>query len=296
MTLLELTVVLMILIALAGLMIPYFDRSIATRTDDSTSVSSLAEVDKWMQSYNSIFMKEPNNMEALINGTAGSSTTLNDPCNPAATPSYAAANVVYCKMIQPAYFGTTTVNTAGSVDEDKQRALSLTMAGITSVYYNDPNTTDATFNSTIAGDPTPIDDGSVHTLAKVVLPAGGPVTEAYLATVFGTTADKFDVTCYDYIAFGIGNGSSLTGKLMSSAPVQYIAESDAGPARKYNRFVAIYQVDKLAAEVNQGATNKGCSPGTESARYIGSVIAGDRYAGRLMGLVHTQGQTHKNIN
>ena len=69
MTLLELTVVLFILLALAGLMIPSFDRSIATRTDDSTSVSSLAEVDKWMQSYNSVFMKEPNNMEALINGS-----------------------------------------------------------------------------------------------------------------------------------------------------------------------------------------------------------------------------------
>ena len=48
-------------------MIPSFDRSIVTRTENSTNVSSLAEMDKWMQSYNSIFMKEPNNMEALIN-------------------------------------------------------------------------------------------------------------------------------------------------------------------------------------------------------------------------------------
>ncbi len=53
---------------------------------------------------------------------------------------------------------------------------------------------------------------------------------------------------------------------------------------------------KLASKVGKGTSNSGCSEGTESARYVGSVIAGDRYAGRLMGLVHTQGQTHKNIN
>ncbi len=125
MTLLELTVVLLILIALAGMTIPSFDRSIVTSTENSTNLSSLAEVDKWMQSYNSIFMKEPNTMETLINGTAGTSTT--DATN-------VPVNTVYCKMIQPAYFGTAAVNTAGAVAADKQRALSLTMAGITSVY------------------------------------------------------------------------------------------------------------------------------------------------------------------
>ena len=149
MTLLELTVVLLILLALAGLMIPYFDRSIATRTDDSTSVSSLAEVDKWMQGYYSVYMKEPNNMEALINGAVAVTST-----DPACAPATGgAANAVYCKMMYTGYFGTTTVNTAG-VGADLQRALSLTMAGISHVYYNNPDTKDATFNSTIAGTST----------------------------------------------------------------------------------------------------------------------------------------------
>ena len=83
---------------------------------------------------------------------------------------------------------------------------------------------------------------------------------------------------------------------MSSAPVRYLSESGAGPVEKYNYFVAIYQVDKLAASVAQGPTNKGCSEGTESARYMGSVIAGNRDDGHLLGLVRTQRQSHKNIN
>ena len=83
---------------------------------------------------------------------------------------------------------------------------------------------------------------------------------------------------------------------MSSAPVHYISSGTAGPIVKYHRFVAIYQVDKLATPVTQGASNSGCSEGTESAKYIGSVIAGDSDAGHLLGLVRTQGQTHKNMN
>ena len=69
-TLLELTVVMTILVALAGLMVPHV-RGFFGAAQNSTSVSSLAEVDKWIQSYNTKFMKEPNNMEALINGVGG---------------------------------------------------------------------------------------------------------------------------------------------------------------------------------------------------------------------------------
>ena len=79
-TLIELTVVMTILVALAGLMVPRV-RGFFGAAQDSTSVSSLAEVDKLMEGYYTRFGKEPNNMEALINGVAGTSATPNDPCN-----------------------------------------------------------------------------------------------------------------------------------------------------------------------------------------------------------------------
>ena len=49
-TLIELTVVMTILVALAGLMVPQV-RGFFSAAQNSTSVSSLAEVDKMMESY-----------------------------------------------------------------------------------------------------------------------------------------------------------------------------------------------------------------------------------------------------
>ena len=46
-------------------------------------------------------------------------------------------DTMYCKMMYPGYFGTTTVNNAGA-GEDLQRALSLTMAGITAFTTTTP--------------------------------------------------------------------------------------------------------------------------------------------------------------
>jgi len=130
--------------------------------------------------------------------------------------------------------------------------------------------------------------------------------EDYLADVFGTTANNFDgQNCYTYVAFGIGNQSSLTGTVMSTAPVHFNADGSSGPNSKYNRYVAIYQVDAVnnASPIAGVATGldpivktKGCPSGIESAKYIGSVIAGNVTEGRLLGLARTQGQTHKNIN
>jgi type II secretory pathway pseudopilin PulG len=291
-TLIELTVVMTILVALVGLMVPRV-RGFFGAAQDSTSVSSLAEVDKMVQGYYTRFGKEPNNMEALINGALGASATDTN-CNATNVP----LNSVYCKLMYPGYFGTTTVDTSAvSGNAKEQRATSLTIAGITSVYYNDPNTSDATFSSTILGNPTAINNGFEYTLANVVVPPGNTASiEVYLADVFGTTADQFDGTCYDYVAFGIGNQSTLTRTVMSTAPVHFNADGSSGPNSKYNRFVAIYQVDKLATSVPQGLTNRGCSSGTESAAFIGSVIVGNKAEGRLVGLARTQGQTHKNIN
>jgi len=132
------------------------------------------------------------------------------------------------------------------------------MAGITSLYYNQPDTLDATFASTVA--PTAVSAPTIllgaNVVAKVVNPntiypntwtqptTGTPTIEDYLADVFGTTASKFDgQNCYEYIAFGIGNQSALTGTVMATAPVHFNADGTSGPVLKYNRYVVIYQVD-----------------------------------------------------
>lgn len=306
-TLLELTVVMTILVALAGLTIPYVS-SFFGAARDSTSVSSLAEVDKWIQSYSTKFMKEPNNMEALINGVVGTSTTDTN-CN----ATNAAVNTVYCKLMFPGYFSPLPLTTA--------HLSSLAMAGIASLYYNDPTTTNATFASTVS---TPLTLTAGNVVAQVVNPntlnagtwippttnppATGttPTIEDYLADVFGTTAHNFDgQNCYVYVAFGVGNQSSLTGTVMSTAPVHFTSDGSAGPVVKYNRYLAVYQVDAqnnpspvigVTTGLNPSVMTKGCPSGIEPAKYIGAAFAGNATEGHLQGLARTQGTAYENMN
>lgn len=287
MTLIELTVVLLVLIGLAGLLIPYVSGFVG-KTHDSTGVDNQAEIDSMMQRYATQYMRSPNNMEALINAADATAAAGAD-C------AAATANTVYCKMMYTGYF--TPLVIAAPMN------MSLSMAGITSLYYNNADTDNATFASTVA---LPTNLSATSTVAGVAIapdwladnPAG--TIEDYLADVFGTTPNKFDGNCYEYVAFGIGNGSDLNGTVMSTAPVHFASQGTMGPVNKYNRFLVVYQVDKLAtasaaAATGLGATSKGCTAGTEAAKFLGSVMAMGQSAGHLWSLAHTQGHTYENI-
>jgi type II secretory pathway pseudopilin PulG len=293
-TLLELTVILVILVALAGLMIPYFSGSIKTSTMNSTAVSSLAEMDKLMQSYNTMYLKEPNNMEALINGTAYTLPT--DPNilpDPNCTGAVGAVDMLYCKMICTGCFKPLPLTA--------ERLSSLNMAGITSLYYNNPNTVDATLTATVTPERT-LNDVTPSYVAQVVIPTAstwavknpGATIEDYLAAVFGSSSKKFDSICYDYVAFGIGNQSSLTGTVMATAPVYFSDQiATADQASTYNRFVALFQVDRIIAASPPSATRKGCPPSIEPAKFIGSVIPGNSPRGPLIGLAVERSSAEK---
>lgn len=288
-TLIELTVVLLILIGLAGLSVPYVGGYVG-KTHDSTGVSNQAGLDETIQRFTTAYMKAPNNLEALINGAAATTTTATD-C------SGAAANAVYCKLMYTSFFTTQALAAP--------RLASLNSAGITSLYYNDPDTDNATFASTVPL-PTTLVAGS--TVATVTIPttwSGIPANatgtiEDYLADVFGRPASNFDGTCYDYVGFGIGESSELTGRVLSTAPVHFASQGAMGPVNKYNRFIAIYQVDRLttasaAATLASGAQTSGCMAGTEPAKFIGTVMAMGAGAGHLWGLAHSQGHAYENI-
>jgi hypothetical protein len=110
----------------------------------------------------------------------------------------------------------------------------------------------------------------------------------HLAYAFYNNSAKyqeFDTTCYDYVAFGVGPESEMVGKVMSDAPLHFAATGGMGPEQKYNRFVAVFKVDK-----NNGT---GCSDNTEPAKLVGSaMLMGDDH---LFGLAHTQAHTWENI-
>lgn len=274
MTLIELTVVLLVLIGLAGLLIPYVS-GFMQKTHDSTGTFNSAGLDNNIQRYIAEKMTLPNNMEALINGAAAT--------NPAgaACQVASAANAVYCNMMHAGFF--TPVVTAAP------RNMSLSMGGVTSLYYNNPDTDNATFGSTMPA-PTPI--STTTTVAAVAaLDIDGDTNSSvaeHLAAAFERPITSFNDACYEYVAFGIGDKTDLIGKTMSTAPVHFASQGTMGPAKKYNRFVAVFQVDK-------DNSTAGCSTSTDPAKFIGAAMAMGQGAGHLWGTSHSLSHSYENI-
>ncbi len=209
MTLIELTVVLLVLVGLAGLMIPYVS-GFVSKTHDSTGTWNGAALDGNIQRYQMETTGLPNNLESLVQTVAGTGAVGTD-CDPAAG---GAIGEIYCKMMTTDFYAP--------VAAAAPRNMSLSMAGITDVFTMDPTTDSATFQSTVAAS-TPIVPATV--LATVDGVNGGTI-EAHLADAFEQDINNFDSACYDYVAFGIGDKSSLIGKTMNTAPVHF-AQSGA---------------------------------------------------------------------
>ena len=81
MTLIELTVVLLVLIGLAGLLIPYVSGFVG-KTHDSTGTFNSAGLDNNIQRYITEKMRAPNNLESLVQTVAGAGAAGTE-CDPA---------------------------------------------------------------------------------------------------------------------------------------------------------------------------------------------------------------------
>ncbi len=69
-TLMELVVVMVILIALAGIILPLFP-SMLTRAHTSSTATNIAEASKAVQLYYNMYSGYPNNLDNLVPGGAG---------------------------------------------------------------------------------------------------------------------------------------------------------------------------------------------------------------------------------
>ena len=70
MTLIELTVVLLVLVGLAGLMIPYVS-GFVTKTHDATGSDSLASLNSAIQRYDVQFLGQPAGYDSLMSDITG---------------------------------------------------------------------------------------------------------------------------------------------------------------------------------------------------------------------------------
>ena len=284
MTLIELTVVLLVLIGLAGLLIPYVSGFVG-KTHDSTGTNNLAALNGNFARFENEYMRQPDNMESLIIAADAAATTTN-------TCSGATAGDVNCLLMNTDFFAPLPLTAI--------HVQSLSAVGLTSVLDNDADSTNATFESVTGAPRTLAVAGLVTRVADVTANAmmGTPaLTEsAHLAAAFGGQAEEWDSedgtfdgldNCNAYVAFGVGDDSELVGRTMQSAPIHFAQRGDMGPAVRYNRFIAVYKVNS--------SNTAPCSTSTTAAKYVGSTMSMMAGAGHLWGVGHSAGHAYENL-
>jgi len=277
MTLIELTVVLLVLIGLAGLMIPYVG-SFVEKTNDSTGSSNLAQLNGAMGRFITERNRLPHHLESLINN-ADATTLASGDC---AIGSPLAGDV-YCGLADPTVFNAITY-TAGVAADDIALA-SLEKANITMYVNNNADAENKTFSNGTAMKYIPLPAGvteatfaglpAIAVTSIVAGVAGNNMTRMGLAAMLGGAGMDYFPECYDYIAMGIGDSSELIGKTITSAPVNFATNADQGPVQNYNHYIAIFQVDKSNTNgviLDSGNYTHQCSSVTEAAKFIGTVL------------------------
>ena len=201
-TLIEVTVVLLVLVALAGVVVP-LALGYAQRSHGSTGAGNIAQLTANINRFETENFQMPNGWDSLIDGAT------NLPFDGALT--------------------AFTLDTDGSGTDAERKAL--TDAGITSVFdledQDSPNGEYTTFGSNGALGAETIIAGTI--LAQI---AGTDVRNA-----LGASNDPADT----YIALGIGENLTAIGKTITTAPYDF-PEGAEKPEESYKRFIAIFNV------------------------------------------------------
>lgn len=261
MTLIELTVVLLILVGLAGLMIPYVS-GFVEKTHDSTTLTNLSDLDRIVPQYRMIKNTYPDDLESLVEAPTATSTV---------------GTAMYTKLFKSYLFKAEALGA--------NALISLNKAGISSLINNNSASSDATFKSTydVTGQIQNTKYAPLATtlVAKVsgadwmntnaIVPSvpandGSDPASQHLAYTFGRPATTFNTLCYDYVAFGIGQDNSMIGAALQTAPVHFSADGDSNPVDKYSRYITVFEVQKSTT------TADGCPDQIQAAKFVGTAM------------------------
>ncbi|HEX4132459.1 MAG TPA: type II secretion system protein [Pirellulales bacterium] len=225
----ELVVVMVILIALAGMLLPLFPNML-NRAHTSSSATSGAELSKAIQTYQALYYTYPNLLDNLVIGTSTFSYLLGFDNSPSGN----------------LYVGTLTDGTDAALSNvglnyAAQVAAAATAAngtGSVPVYnptffpYNAiPALTYSAATSTSAAITTPIGAGTTLTSGMSVAMLGTQ-SIADLALTQGAS----------YVVFGVGSYTTMSGKTIDDAPVHFDDDPTANPNLAYARFGVLFQV------------------------------------------------------
>jgi len=215
MTLIELTVVLLVLVGLAGLLIPYVSGFIG-KTHDSTGSSNIQAVNNAVQRYAvEHYDNFPNKLDSLIDGST-----------------------VYSKMMGELMTGSSFTPYLVPLTLDANQAKSFTDIGITTLKQMDATTNNGTFNNVSATD---------FAVEDTVVVAELDVTQfADSATLAEVMGKPVDTDHNHYVVFGMGEDSTIAGSTLSDVPVHFAQNADMGADKAYNHFTLVFEVPKGA--------------------------------------------------
>lgn len=261
-TLMELIIVLMVLVALAGIIIPMLP-SMLTRAHVATHTTNVTEIDKLILAFQALNNAFPDNWDAMTDGT----TMIN----------YMSGGVLDPIQVPPSPWSAGgapgMANQAGGVftssNPTAAELSALQSAGIAHVYTMqataggtmwDGNGFDPTFDYYTAapGTPTPIGTG---TALVFIDPTANGVAKAFIQNQYPNWS-----LSARYVALGIGDRSTLIGKWAATPPVHFSDTQDATPQFSYARFVVIFKVSDSSAP---GGVNMAQFVGSAAIHSIG---------------------------
>ena len=252
-TLIELTVVLLVLIGLASVTLPYISGFVG-KTHNATSAYSGTELFNDLQLFNAQYGGIPNNLN-LLTTSGGALPVYLD--NTYVTTGLGKAVGSVAGTAGTTYAGTNFAPAAAALGTNGLASLNganvtslSTLVNTISVVQNGDGTysaagtgaipakaADATFNSEVQGGLTP----SATTTLLTDQASGGTIAGILNYTI--PTGHQLDV-------LGIGQVNAAVGKTLASAPVHFGDKASLQPQITYSRLLAAIDVDLTTTQAN----------------------------------------------
>lgn len=238
-TLIELIVVMMILIALAGLLVPMLP-SMLTRAHTSTCSTNMGETVRAITNYQALYSQYPSNFDALSDGK-----TLID---------YLAGGAAATNAGITGQGAGPGNNEVTGITLTANEATNLTGVGISTLQAMVPSATgapagfDPTFNyyPATANPPT---DNTLAVAGGLVVGGMDPTHDGNTSTSWARCVALNLPTTGRYVVVGIGPRVGMVGKTIQTAPVHFGDQPALNPEYGYERLVAIFQISDSAPGV-----------------------------------------------
>lgn len=235
-TLMELVVVLVILIALAGVLLPMLP-SFLTKTHDSVTTTNITEVDKAITGFLSTNLAYPDQFDSLIDtkGAMYTGAVFNaaNPFNPTGT---AALTFTPSGNNTPGSVGTNAFYLAAPLGSELQ---SLTVGGILNLVLMNPAPTDATATAYTGLPPTGLQ--AVGSFTQLLFADNDYI---YQKLNIAPKLDSNGNPC-NYVVFGLGPYCTIVGSRsfgIFDAPVAFGEHSFEQPSHSYARMLCVFRV------------------------------------------------------